>query len=311
MRNDAFGAVAEFAASRHGVITRHQAADMGMSWRVVRTRLREGVLREPRPGVLVSAAAPRTWRQDLLVASLCAGGQLVASHRAAARLHGLDGFGPGPLELTVARPGRARLDGAILHHVAALDRRDVLTIDAIRTTGLARTLCDLGSVVPPDLVERALDDARRRDMGLRWVRETALRLHRPGQAGTKVLLRLLDEAAKQPTVRGSWFEKLVELCLDHPALPPLERQYTVLDDAGRSIGRVDLAFPAIRLAVEAHSREFHFGSAAEAADENRDNCLAARGWEVLYVGYQGLRQPEEVLQIVLETASQRTGLLQR
>jgi very-short-patch-repair endonuclease len=146
-------------------------------------------------------------------------------------------------------------------------------------------------------------------VSLRWIEETAERLHRPGQAGTGILLLLLREAQKEPAVRGSWFEKLVERCLRAPDLPPLARQHAVRDADGRLAGILDLAFPTLRLGVEAHSRQFHFGRASEHADEDRDHRLARCGWEVLYVGWQGARRPAEVLALVRETAAQRRNLL--
>ncbi len=179
------------------------------------------------------------------------------------------------------------------------------TIDGIPVTGLARTLCDLGSVVDASMVERALDDARRRQVSLLWLEQTVSRLHRPGQAGTGVLRDLLAEARSQPTVRGSWFERLVEDCLRSPDLPPLVRQHAVRDRDGRLAGILDLAFPSIRLGVEAHSRQFHFGYEAEHRDEDRDHRLARCGWEVLYVGWQGARCPEDVLALVVDTARHR------
>ena len=48
-------------------------------------------------------------------------------------------------------------------------------------------------------------------------------------------------------------------CLRSPELPPLVRQHRVFDGRGRLAGILDLAFPSLRLGVEAHSRQFHFG----------------------------------------------------
>ena len=120
-----------------------------------------------------------------------------------------------------------------MHHVAAIDRRDVVTVDGIRTTGLARTLADLGSVVDPTAVRRALTDARRRRTSLGWLRDTAERLHRPGQAGTGTLLRSLDATPLEGRVPGSWFEELVAMCLHDPGLPPAVPQYEIRDTGGR------------------------------------------------------------------------------
>jgi very-short-patch-repair endonuclease len=240
-----------------------------------------------------------------MLAILASRWDAVASHRTAAALHGLDGCVPGPIEVSVVRPRRLRLSDVTVHQVADLDQRDVLRVRGIPCTGLARTLCDLGSVVAPDAVERAFDDARRRGVSLRWLEITATRLHGPGQRGTGVLLRVLADARRAPTVRGSWFEKLVEDCLQSSELPPLVRQHEVHDDDGRLVGILDLAFPSIRLGVEAHSRQFHFGRAAEHRDEDRDHRLASCGWEMLYVGWQGTRHPDELLAVVVAAARHR------
>jgi hypothetical protein len=297
-----------FAAQR-GLVTSRQAERLGLSRAAAARRERAGQLDRPFSTVLRLTAVPRTWEQDVLAAVLATFSPVTASHRCAAALHGLDGCSPGVVELSVTSHHRVDLAGVTVHHVDALDPLDLVSITGITCTGLARTLCDLGSVAGPAMVERALDDVRRRGVSLRWLEETATRLHRPGQSGTGVLLRLLADAWETTAVRGSWFEKLVEDCLQSPELPPLVRQHVVRDSDGRLAGILDLAFPSIRLGVEAHSRQFHFGRAAEHRDEDRDHRLARCGWEVLYVGWQGSRRPEEVLALVIDTARHRRRLL--
>jgi predicted transcriptional regulator of viral defense system len=303
-------AVARLAATQHGLVTRRDAALLGWSSRSIRTWDRSGWIDEPAPGVLRLLAAPPTWEQSIRVATLAAGGHAVASHRCAAALHRLDGSGHDLVEVSLPRSKRLAVPDVVVHRVQALEPRDIVSLHGIPTTGLARTLADLGSVVTADVVERALDDARRRGTSLRWVRETALRLHRPGQAGTRILLDLLNEAAMGGDVRGSWFEKLVEECVRCPDLPPLVRQHRVYDELGRLAGIVDVAFPHLRLGVEAHSRQFHFGRAAEHRDEDRDHRFSRLGWEVLYVGWQSTKAPASLLALVRETARHRAALLQ-
>jgi very-short-patch-repair endonuclease len=292
-------------AAQHGLASVTQARAFGLNHRMVRRREELGELDRPSSGVIRLLAAPCSWEQQAMLAILASRGDAVASHRTAAALHGLDGCVPGPIEVSVVRPRRLRLSDVTVHQVADLDQRDVLRVRGIPCTGLARTLCDLGSVVAPDAVERAFDDARRRGVSLRWLEITATRLHGPGQRGTGVLLRVLADARRAPTVRGSWFEKLVEDCLQSSELPPLVRQHEVHDDDGRLVGILDLAFPSIRLGVEAHSRQFHFGRAAEHRDEDRDHRLASCGWEMLYVGWQGTRHPDELLAVVVAAARHR------
>ena len=185
---------------------------------------------------------------------------------------------------------------------------DLTKVSGVPVTGLAWTLCDLGSVVGGNRVERALDDARRRNVSLRWVEETATRLHRPGQAGTGVVLRL-SAAGRNQLCADHGSRRWSSDCLRSPDFPPLIRQHAVQDSEGRLAGVLDLAFRPLRLGVEAQSRQFHFGRGAERADEDRDHRLARCGWEVLYVGWQDTRRPDTVLALVIETAGHRRGLL--
>ena len=296
-------------AAQHGLITREQAERHGLTRRMVTRRIAVGLLDEPAPGVLRLVGATGTWEQRVMGVTLSSGGRAVASHRCAAALHGIDGFSRSMVEVSVTRPWRLRRADSVVHQTQTLAQQDLTTVAGIPVTGVARTLADLGSVVDRSLVERALDDVRRRGVSLRWIQATAERLHRPGQAGTGVLLDLLEAAWAEPTVRGSWFERLVEACLRSPELPPLVRQHRVFDGRGRLAGILDLAFPSLRLGVEAHSRQFHFGRLPEQADEDRDHRLARCGWEVLYVGWQATKRPADLLALVVETARHRRSLV--
>jgi hypothetical protein len=314
MPDDAVRAVAELAASQHGAFTRRQAADKKFSRARVATALRNGWLVERVPGVLAVAGHPDTWEQRVILATLAGGGHGVASHRAAARLHGLDGFtGDTHVELTVHNHHRLRLPaaiGATVHHVDRLDADlDIVVLRGIQTTGLARTLADLGSVCITSEVRRALTDVRRRGSSLQWIRQTAQRCHRPGQAGTGQLLRLLDAVPHEGEVPESWFEELLAECLADPAIPPVVAQYRILDHRGAFVARVDLAIPSVRLGIEAHSRRFHFGPDAGRLDEQRDLAAAAVGWELLYLGWHDAKRPSEVRAVIRQVVKARKSVL--
>lgn len=299
MPDSAIAAVAELAADSHSVITRTQAAAHLSDHRIA-TAIRQGWLVEPYPGVLCFAGAPATFEHRLHAATLAVDGHAVASHRSAARLHHLDGSdGHEIVEVSVDRSHRWQFgEGVVTHHVTPLEPCDIVTIDGISTTGLARTLADLGAVAHRERVAQALTDARRRGASLRWIRNTADRLDRPGPSGTTTLLRLLDAIPSEGRVPESWFEELLARVLDDPRIPAPVAQYRILDDDGGFVARVDLAIPSVKLGIEAHSKRHHFGPQAECADADRDLRTAACGWELLYLGWHALKTPAAVVDLI-------------
>jgi hypothetical protein len=270
MLDDAVRAVAELAASQHRAFTRRQAAALNFDRRRVAKAKRDGWIREPHGGVLVLSGSPTTWQQRLILATLADGAHAVASHRSAARLHHLDGFeGCEAIEVSVVRGmRRPTVPGVVSHQVTALERCDVVTIEGIRCTGLARTLADLGAVVPALDVRRALTDARRRGTSLHWLQLTAERLRRPGPSGAYVLLGQLATIPSEGRVPDTWFEELLALCLDDPEVPPYELQYPIRDESGRVVARTDVGIPSVRLGLEAHSRRFHLDRSPNRSTNN-------------------------------------------
>jgi hypothetical protein len=304
-------AVAELAASQHRAFTRRQAAELDFDSRRIATGLSSGWLREPVPGVLVLTDGAVTWQQRLMVVVLASNGKAVAAYRSAARLHRLDGFdSPGNAVLEVAAHSGCRFrvpTKAVVHHVAPLDAVDITKVDGIPCVKLPRALAELGCVVKNrNAVRRALTSARRRGVDLAVVRDTAERLHRPGQRGTGTLLRLLDAVPWEGRLPQTWFEELLALCLDDPTLPPIVPQCPIRDSTGRIVARTDLGMPSIRLGLEAHSRRYHFGPDAEALDEDRDIAAAACGWELLYIGWYATQRPADVLAVVRQVARVRS-----
>ncbi|MEI2653405.1 MAG: hypothetical protein V9G12_14890 [Microthrixaceae bacterium] len=229
-----------------------------------------------------------TWLQHATGAALAHPGS-VASHSTSARLDGVDGYGGFvSIDLTVVRPNTLRSPGVTTHRVHTLDRCDVLMIGPVPCTNRARTLCDLAGVVTADMLERALDDAVRRGSNPRWIRATAERLRERGRTGPVQLVRALDAMEQRGRVRDSWFEKLVEQCLDDPVIGAVSRQYQLNDGDGRHVARFDLAVPEVKLGIEAHSRRHHFTKEEEASDEHRDHAASVLGWDVMYLGYSAV-----------------------
>jgi len=285
------GAAGELAASRHGAFSRMQAAQSGLTPKVIERLIRDRAVVEPVPGVLVVTGSPNTWRQRLYVATLSSRGVGVAGFRSAAALHGMDGYSEGPLEVIMPSPRRPRMSDLVIH-VGPLHDDDILEVDGIRTTSIARTLGDIGSVDSRFKVKLAFEWAWRNGHSLTWFQQTADRLHRPGQHGTKVLQELLVEARLHERPTESSLEVLLECILED--LDGLERQYRVLDHTGKFVGRVDFAIPHRKVALEAHSRKHHFGPDAEQRDAARDARLVAAGWTTRYITKREMDDPSKL-----------------
>lgn len=248
--------------------------------------------------------APTTWHQALMAATLTANGAGIASYRAAARLHGLDGFTADLIEVTVPRGRRVRVPDAIVHQGFVPDTHRV-EIDGIPCTSLARTLIDLAQVVTTLELERALDDFQRRGYSLTWLEQMATELHRPGQRGTKLVLAEVAQRRTSGVVRGSWFEKLIELAIASPNLPPLIQQHVIRTEDGDFIAQVDLAFPSVRLGIEAHSRSFHTGTHREVIDQRRENRAIAEGWQFSYLGWADRKSPAQARAFLEKVVARR------
>lgn len=304
------GAVGELAASHHGAFTRSQAAEHGLDHHDIARLIERGVLLLPAPSVLVVRGSPRTWHRSAYVGCLAAGGRGIVISGGSARLHEVDGFTgyTGYTGILIAGPRgcRVRLPGVTLTQLRDTydDELDVTELDGIPCSSLARTVADLARY-HPDRYERAADDFQRRQHSLEWLAQTIERVPARRGDGRAVMLADLHQRRTGGTVRGSWFERLVELCVASPRIPPVVRQYVVYADDGSFIARPDLAIPSLKMAIEAHSRKFHTGPRIEAFDERRDNRLGEVGWQTSYVGWADKSAPARVCLSIERTVAAR------
>ena len=304
------GAVGELAASRHGVFTRRQAADNELGRMAVTRLRRRGVIDEPVPGVLRIRGAPPTFEQAAYVGTLAGGGRSLAIAGTAARLHRVDGFHEHTdLHLAIPRGGKLHLPGALTTQTRDRydDELDVVHLDHIACSSVARTVCDIARY-HPSMFERAADDFQRRGHSLVWLQHTLQRIPRRRADGLDAVHTDIERRMHGGSVRGSWFERLVEACVQSPVIPPLERQFEVRSASGAFVARPDLAIPSLRLAIEAHSRQHHTGPRREAFDQRRDNLLAVEGWHTAYVGWADTTSTPAAVCSVIEAIVARRAL---
>lgn len=273
--------VALVAESQYGLLTYPQAIRSGLTARTIRRRLGAARWVPVYQGVYRVAGAPQSCNQQLLAAILASGPSAVASHRAAARLWGLDGFVQPVRELSVPRSQRPRLADATVHCSTDLDRSVATTQAGIPVSSPARTLLDLGAVMQPWRVERAVDCAVGRKLvtlpGL-WAELEAVA--RRGRRGAGVLRKLLEDRGVTGGNCDTVLEARMLRVLRTHGVPMPICQYEVRVGE-RLLGRVDFAYPENRLAVEVDGYESHSSLEAFRSDRARQNDLVEAGWTVL------------------------------
>jgi hypothetical protein len=282
------------AEQQHSLIGREQALAHGMTVRQIEGRLQTGRWRIAARGVYAVAGSVRTWEQQLLAAVLAAGLGAAACRRSAAALWRLPGFPRGPIEVTQRRALSVRTPAVRVHDSRFLPSHQIITVNAIPTVCVERTILDLCGTEHPKRSERALDNALA--MEATTVQKLSLMLAetgRKGRKGTALMRELVALRTADYVPPASALEALVVAVLEAYGIEQPERQGSV-GGTTAPIGRVDFVFRAARLVIEADSRRHHSSWLAVEADRRRDLQLAAAGWSIVRVTWHQLIQEPEL-----------------
>ena len=282
---------AVIARRQQGLLTRQQLLSTGLSPRSIGRRLAIGRLTVVHPGVYRVSGSPDSQEQRVLAACLWSDG--VASHRTAAALWNLDGVVPICLEITTPRRVRSQ---QIKVYRGRLPAEHVTKIGRTPVTTVPRTLFDLGSVADTATVEAAVTDAlRRKRTTLTRLRSCLDEAGGKGRPGASVLRSILETIGMQPV--ESVLELLLRLLRRH-GLPEPVCQFDIRKGS-TLVARVDVAYPELRLAIEADGFRFHSGPGSWERDLARRNELTALGWHVIHVTWADLNErPQRVAEQV-------------
>ena len=279
------------------------AGKRGVSEGRVRDAARRGALRRVCRGVYVSAQAEDTPRLRLLShqSVLPAGG--VFSHLTAAHVLAPHLDLPETLTVTVPPATRGPMRSCLHFVRARLEPGEQASVGGVRVTSQVRTLLDAAAgddeteaLVAVDAVAHLWP----------WALGEARGAVRPGSRGARRARRVLDAA--EP-LTDSPQETRTRRVLLRNGLPPALAQYEVVDDAGRFVALVDLAWPRLMLAVEYDGRDSH--PLGLARDRERGWRLQRAGWLAVHVTSELLRREDELSSRVREAArlqAQRLGL---
>ena len=272
-------------AGQYSLANRKQALELGMTSRQLHDRLESGLLVPVHQGVYRLSGAAQSTEQALLAACMAAGSGAVASHRSAAALWALRGVEADTPEVTCLGTRRPELRGVLVHRTDRLDRIDASRRLRIPVTTPARTLLDLGAVAPALVVEAALEDAlMRRLVSFALLTATLERLGGPGRNGAGVLRALVEERDPATAPTQSALEDALVRVLRRGGLPEPVRQHEV------GGVRLDIAYPDVRLGIEADSRIWHGGRVDVQRNSDKANLLLARGWRVLHFTTADIRR---------------------
>ena len=293
------------ASRQHQLFSVRQALELGFTRQSIATRIAKNGWRKASRGVVCMSVAALTWQQRAMAAVLTYGPNTFLSHRAAARLWGLDGLNREWVEVT--RPCTTRPRPGVIVHVGDLESSDTTVFRAVPTTTPARTLLDLGSVVSEEILELAVESSlRKRQTSERRLWAIVDREGGCGRRGVRPLRKLLEQRSGQKPTESYLETKTARFirALSNSGIPEPTRQVSISDEQG-FIGRVDFAYPQAKLALEVLSFGFHSGRKSWLSDVRRFGRLQKLGWLVIPMTEEDLTDPPSKL---LQEIAQRLGI---
>jgi hypothetical protein len=286
--------VLELALRQGGYVTRTQLIAEGLSPSTIDRRVNERSLTPAVDGVYM-VLPPKDY-VDLLQGAFLALPGAVVSHQSAAHLLRFPKLPD--LRPTVVVPSHTthRFPGVTVRRCHDLIEPDLVQVEGLTMTNVARTFFDLGGILTFkewDAIGESLIIANRLDIG-RFEAITE-RLARRGKRGSKSARDFLGLRAVGDPL-ATILEREGRAVLHRAGLPTPVAQYPIPWHPRR---RFDDAFPPERIGLEWDSRAWHVQMAAMAADRQRDREAATHDWALLRFTWDDVKyKPDEIVETV-------------
>jgi very-short-patch-repair endonuclease len=257
--------IAQIAGRQHGVVTRAELSDAGVTKAQIEARLASGaLLREYRGVFRVGHRAPSTEARYMAAVKAGGDGALLAG-RAAAYLLGL--MKGRPPEPTVIAPTPRHVRGLRTRVCRALEARDGTIVNGIPVTTVPFTLVALTPDATIEELARSCHEAGVK-YGTTPRQVYAVLERRPTAPGATKLRRVLGGE-----------ERVTLSALEREFLKRLREADLPLPETNRPAGgrRVDCRWPEHRLTVELDSYRYHRSRHAWEQDRRREREAYARG----------------------------------
>jgi very-short-patch-repair endonuclease len=282
----------KLAARQHGIVTRRQLLALGFGQRSIEHRVARGRLFPVSLGVYAVGWPALNQKRRWMAAVLAGGGGAALSHHSAAALWEI-GKERDKIVISVRRRCELRRPGIRFHGRPSLAPDDLVLRDDIPVTSPVQTLVDIATELDPVALERAVNDADKRDL----VDPEALRADLArfsGAPGVRPLRDLLDKLffRLSDSDLEIYFRRIVKAA----SLPiPLTKQRV-------NNFEVDFFWPDFGLVVETDGLRYHRTPSAQLRDARRDRAHVMAGMTPLrFTLYEVRYEPARVGAALIRT----------
>jgi hypothetical protein len=268
----------EAGRSAGGLVTTSQASGLGIDRKTLQRLVARGALIREAHGVYRLVGARVGLADRALAATTRIGG--VVSHQTASQLWGFrgPGFDDQAIHLTVRHGSHpTRMKDVIVHQSRRPMKGFTTKRDGVEVTRPLRTVLDVsGQAIEDEQLRRFLDFciAER----LLTIRSLERFLASKGRyvPGIARLRRSVESLCGLDSVAEA---ELLGILVD----AGIERPITqfAIRIGGRFVGRVDLAWPALQVALELDGYRYHSDAQTFVSDRERGNRIVAAGWALL------------------------------
>ena len=288
--------IVKLASAQHGLVTRVQLMQAGVSRHIIDRRMKMGLLRALHAGVYQVGAVSAPHAREAAALLACGGGLI--SHASAAALWEMLPPQPNnPVDVTLADARHSGRRAGIRRHRQFVAKDEIAVACGLPMTSRARTIFDLSTTLAGRELERALAAGERVDPDLRD-RVRALMCRYAGHGGITVLRDLIESKEPAAFTRSPPEEQLL-MMIRRSGLPVPELNCDI-----RGF-EVDCYWRQAKLVVEVDGFAYHRSRSAFIRDRQRDSALAAAGIRVLRLSWHQLVNEQERTLVQLAQALAR------
>lgn len=267
-------------------MTRQQLLRLGFGPRSIEHRLAYGRLHLVMHGVYAVGWPTLTPKRRWMAAVLACGEGAMLSHRSAAAFWNIGKEPRGRIDVSVRRRCELKRPGLKIRGRPTLRPEDIAIRNHIPVTAVARTLVDLAAELDEIVVERAVNEADKRDLIDPEALRTALDRYE-GEPGAPSLRRLLDKLTFR--LSDSDLEIFFRPIAAEAGLPfPLSKQIV-------NGWEVDFYWPDLGLVIETDGLRYHRTASSQTRDARRDRAHSLAGMTPLrFTHYEIKYEPARV-----------------